>query len=216
MKKTLSILAAALLMSFVFASVASAQEEGMGDFKGKMFVGGFFNYGFGFGDAFKDFEYTDPEFDVTFKQETNLSFSFGGRFFYGLAPKVGVGAVVDYQTIKFKGSVSGTDVPAEIAQLFEYDETENWISINGNVIFFFSPEKKFCPYFEGGPGFYIPSSEGSDSKFGVNGGVGGMYMTSPNMGLDFGGRFHIIFTEGESTTYVEAHAGVNFFFGGAQ
>lgn len=198
------------LLILAFAIPAFAQD-GIGNVKGKMLVGGFLDYAIGFGDVFKDYEFTVE--DVTVKEETSLGLSFGGKFFFGLAQKIMIGVVVDYQTIKYKGSVEGDLGGFE--DLFSYDETENWISFNGNVLVLFSPEKKLCPYVEAGPGYYMPSHEEADGEIGVNAGLGLIYMMSPTMAIDLGARGHMIFTEGESTTYVEAHGGIVLFFGGA-
>jgi hypothetical protein len=218
MKKTLSVLTTATLMALLFVPMAGAQDMAIGNVQGRMFAGGFFNYGFGFGDQFKDYE---ESFDVlgqgtiTLKNETNLSFSLGGKFFYGVAPKIAIGGVIDYQRITYKGSVEGTFVGLPL-DIYNYDESESWTSINGNVMYFFNPDKPLCPYVEGGPGFYIPSHSDADSKFGLNAGGGAVLMIRPNWGIDFGGLFHVIFTEDKSTTYVQINVGADIFFGSAQ
>ncbi len=198
------------LMVLALCSAAFAQTEGMGDMKGRMMVGGFFNYAFGFGDQFKDYEETIE--DITIKAETSLGFSFGGQFFYGIAPKILIGVIVDWQQIKYKGSAEGDLGGFE--DLFNYDEKESWIAINPAATLLLSPDKKLCPVVQAGPGYYMPSHEDADAKPGVFAGIGILYMVSPTMAVDAGGRFHMIFTEDKSTTYVEAHGGVSFFFGG--
>ncbi|MBK7092010.1 MAG: outer membrane beta-barrel protein [bacterium] len=205
MKKT-------LIAMVVLLMAASLSAQGIGDLKGKMAVGGFINYGIGFGKMFDDYEETFEDFTV--KNETSLGISFGGKFLYGLAPKMAVAASVDRQSIKYKGEASGDLGGFE--DIFNYDETESWIAINVNGVYFFSPEKKMCPYAEAGPGYYMPSHEDADSKFGINGGLGILYMVSPTVGVDLGGRFHMIFTEEEKTNYAEIHGGVNVFFGGTK
>ena len=204
MKKVLIF--AAIFMFGAFSMVSAIDLEGM------MGASGFVDYGFGFGEAFDDFETTmDIEgTSVDVKVETSLQFSFGGKFIYGVTPNIAVAALADYQQIKYEVTPSAEGESASVS------ETESWIALNVNGMYFFTMEGQLNPYVEAGPGFYIPSEEGADSKFGVNGGVGFIYLFQENLGVDFGGRYHMIFTEDTNTNYVEIHGGIIFFFGGME
>lgn len=204
MKKLLILVA---LVVFGMFSVGNAFE-----LQGLMGAGAFVDYGIGMGEAFDDYEGTWLIGDVTVdvKVETSLGLSFGGKFLYGLTPNIALAALVDYQQIKYEATASAEGETASDSQ------TESWIAFNVNGMYFFNTEAQFCPYVEAGPGFYMPSVEGADSKFGINAGAGFLYMFQDNMGVDFGGRFHMIFTEDIKTNYIEIHGGIMFFFGGTE
>jgi len=174
--------------------------QAIGDLKGKMAVGGFLDFGIGFGDVFKEYGVSGV---ATFK--SSLGLSFGGQFLYGLAPKIAVKGLFDYQTESYKATLLG----------MEAKSSYHILEISANGMYFFSPEKKMCPYVEAGPGLYSAGGGGSSSSnLGVNAGVGGMYMINDKVAIDAGGRFHMIFTTGKSTTFADIHAGVSFFLGG--
>ncbi len=78
-----------------------------------------------------------------------------------------------------------------------------------------------APYVRAGLGFYnAKSSEtgGSNSStsstdMGINGGLGARFAVSPTASVFVEGLYHNIFTEGGSTNYVEANAGLSLMFG---
>jgi hypothetical protein len=193
--KKLSLLFALLFILSLFTS-ASAIDQ-----KGKISIGGYGGYGFGFGDVFKKYEFGG------YSVQNKITFSFGAKVKYGLTPNIALAGAIDYQGGKSeaKGDFEGFDLSAS--------ENWHWIGILANGVYFFTPEAKTCPYITAGGGFYIPSEEGADSKPGVNAGVGVEHFFKPNLALDGGARFHMIFTEDKSTTYVQGLVGVTFYLG---
>ncbi|MCX6831880.1 MAG: hypothetical protein NT028_07045 [candidate division Zixibacteria bacterium] len=194
MKKILVLVAVIMLFG-----MTAVYGQAIGDLKGKMAVGGFLDYGIGFGDQFKSFDY------VGFTAKSSLGLSFGGKFLYGVAPKIAVKGLFDYQTESYKVTILGVEAKSSY----------HILEISANGMYFFSPEKKMCPYVEAGPGMYSFGDGGSStSKIGVNAGIGGIYMINEKLAIDAGGRFHMIFTDVKKTNYVDIHAGVSFFLGG--
>ncbi len=80
---------------------------------------------------------------------------------------------------------------------------------------------KVAPYVTAGLGFYngkvsvSGGSSGSSTDMGINGGVGAMFSVSPTASVFVEGAYHNIFSEGSSTNYIAATAGVAFMFGGS-
>lgn len=194
MKKLLVLVTLVMIVALV--SSASAINQ-----KGKISIGAYGGYAFGFGDVFKKYEF------VGFSEQCKATFSFGAKAKYGLTPNIAIAGAVEYQGEKCetKGSILGIDV----------SETNNyhWITIMANGVYFFTPEAKTCPYITAGGGFYIPSEKGADSKPGVNAGVGLEHFFKPNLALDACGKFHMIFTKDKSTTYAQILVGVTYYLG---
>jgi opacity protein-like surface antigen len=182
----------------VIALVSSASAIGQ---KGKLSIGAYGGYGFGFGDVFKKYEF--GEYSV----QNKITFSFGAKVKYGLTPNIALAGAIDYQGGKTeaKGDFMGFGLSGS--------ENWHWIGILVNGVYFFTPEAKTCPYVTAGGGFYIPSQEGADSKPGVNAGGGVEHFFKPNLALDAGARFHMIFTEDKSTTYVQVLVGMTYYLG---
>ena len=95
------------------------------------------------------------------------------------------------------------------------------ISGTANVVYTFqtSAESKLHPYVIGGAGAYNmkfnfdDSDDDSETKFGVNAGAGfDMAVGSASVFVE--GRFHNVFTEGDSSTFVPISVGVRFGGGG--
>ncbi len=196
-----------LLIALVLVGAVAAYGQAIGDLKGKMAGTVFLDYGIGFGDQFKSITLAGEGFEITAKNKLNVS--FGGKFMYGVAPKIAVAGILDYQMAKAEAS-------ATIAGFGSTSTSANYhiFEISANGMYFFSPEKKLCPYIEAGPGMYSFGGSGSSStKIGVNAGFGGAYMINEKIAIDAGGRFHMVFTDVKNTTYVDIHAGVSFFFG---
>jgi opacity protein-like surface antigen len=185
-----------LVMVIALVSSASAIDQ-----KGKISIGAYGGYAFGFGDVFKKYEILD------LSVQCKTTFSFGAKVKYGLTPNIAIAGAVDYQGIKCetKGSILGMDV-SESAN-------SHWMAILANGVYFFTPEAKTCPYITAGGGFYIPSEKGADSKPGVNAGGGVEHFFKPNLALDAGARFHMIFTKDKSTTYVQGLVGLTYYLG---
>jgi opacity protein-like surface antigen len=183
-----------LVMVIALVSSASAIDQ-----KGKISIGAYGGYAFGFGDVFKKYEF------VGFSEQCKATFCFGGKVKYGLTPNIAIAGAVEYQGEKCetKGSMLGIDI----------SESNNyhWITVMANGVYFFTPEAKTCPYVTAGGGFYIPDE--GDSKPGINLGGGVEHFFKPNLALDAGARFHMIFTEDKSTTYAQILVGLTYYLG---
>lgn len=181
------------------------------DRAGKFSIGGTGGYCFGFGDAFEKQEvsvYYQGGF-VYAKAETKVTYSFGGKMKYHASPNIALASEIQYQRWEsdYELAISGHGAAKS-------SETGHWVGILGNFIYNFSPYANTCPYFTVGFGIYVPDE--GDGKPGINGGPGVEHFFSPNMALDGGVRFHDIFTENKSTTYIQGYVGLNFFLGGGQ
>lgn len=191
MKKITTIFAIFLIIVLVAPSWAIDQTK-------KIAIGGYFGYGFGFGDMFKKHEIWNISW------QNKATFAFGAKAKYGLTNNFALVAALDYQATH-----------AEVIDTFGIwtvgKENGHWLGLLVNGIYTFSPEKKTCPYLTGGVGYYIPDE--GDSKPGINLGGGVEHFFKPNLALDAGARFHMIFTEEENTTYVQIVAGLNYYFG---
>ena len=189
-----------LVLVLTLATSVSAIDQ-----KGKWALGGYAGYAFGFGDAFKEYSvgwYGEDSYGWSVKNK--LTFCLGAKVKYGLAPKLSLVGNLDYQA----GDV---DVKAKVPGLFAYtgSASYDWTAILGNIEYTLSPEKKTTPTLTGGLGFYMDG----DTKLGMNVGGGIEHFFQNNLALDAGARFHMIFTEGESTTYLQIRAGLNYYFG---
>lgn len=199
--KKLSLLLTLLLVLGLFTS-ASAIDQ-----KGKFAIGGALGYSFGFGDVFKEYQfgYVDPDLGfVGWKYQNKLSFSFGAKAKYGISSNLAIGGIIEYQG----GDV---DVKAQAGGFGAgLSESYHWTNILASIIYSLSPEKKTVPYLGGGAGLYM----GEDvTKPGVHAGGGIEHFFKNNLALDAGARFHMIFTEGKSTTYVNGYVGLNYYLG---
>ncbi len=190
---------------FVLGSFGSASAV---DQTGKWAFGGHFGYSFGFGDAFKEYGRSDDDLLTGYEDamyENKVTYSFWGNVRYGLNPNWAVMAVLDYQA-------GGIDVTGTVGDVSgSINDTYNWTSISGNLLFNLSPEKNTCPYLAGGGGYYIPQE--GDSKPGINAGAGIEHFFQENLALDLGTRFHMIFTEGQNTNYLNMYLGFNYYLG---
>jgi Outer membrane protein beta-barrel domain len=176
------------------------------DFDGRIAIGGFVDYSFGMGSNFDDVVVEDTTL------ETSLGFSFGGELIYGITSSIALAARFDYVMVNFNYSGMGS------ADLID-PKNENIIALNINGMYFFGTDARIIPFVEAGPGFYIPSKDGADSKFGLNAGAGFLYFFQEDIAFEFGGRYHLIFDcddelDKDKTTYIDFHAGLNFFLGG--
>jgi len=198
--KKLSLLFSLLFVLVLFNSASAIDQTG------KFAIGGHFGYSFGFGDAFKEYEwgeYWGTEYWGV-KYQNKVTYSFWGNVKYGLNPNLALVGVVDYQAgdVEFTGSVG--DISGSIS------ESYHWTGVFGNLLFNLSPEKNTCPYFCGGGGAYINDDV---TKPGVNLGGGIEHFFQENLALDVGTRYHMIFTEGKKTNYLNIYAGINYYLG---
>ena len=94
-----------------------------------------------------------------------------------------------------------------------------------NVVYTFTTaeESTFHPYLIGGVGLYNFKLTGDDvpdvldesnTEFGINAGAGFDFQAG-NVGLFLEGRFHNVFTEGESSNFIPITVGIRFGGGGA-
>ena len=199
--KKLSLLIGLLFVLGSFAS-ASAMDQ-----TGKWAVGGHAGYSFGFGDAFKEYQWNSGDLLTGYEEfayQNKVTYSFWGNIRYGLNPNWTMMAVVDYQA----GDVDLTGTVGDITG--NISDTYHWTGVLGNLLFNVTPEKNTCPYFFGGGGLYIPNE--GDSKPGINLGGGIEHFFQENLALDFGTRFHTIFTEDQNTNYLNVYAGFNYYF----
>jgi hypothetical protein len=199
--KKLSLLIGLL---FVLGSFASASAI---DQTGKWAVGGHVGYSFGFGDAFKEYQWNSGDLLTGYEEfayQNKVTYSFWGNIRYGLNPNWTMMAVVDYQA----GDVDVTGTVGDITG--NISDTYYWTGVLGNLLFNLTPEKNTCPYFFCGGGLYIPNE--GDSKPGINLGGGIEHFFQENLALDFGTRFHTIFTESQNTNYLNVYAGLNYYF----
>lgn len=88
-------------------------------------------------------------------------------------------------------------------------ESYDWTAILADAVYTLSPEKKTTPYVNGGLGLYMDG----DTNLGINLGGGIEHFFQNNLSLDAGAMFHMIFTSGQSTTYLQIKAGLNYYFG---
>jgi opacity protein-like surface antigen len=104
-----------------------------------------------------------------------------------------------------------------------FDAHRQIIQGTGNVIYTFTTaeESTFHPYLIGGVGLYNQEDKGDDvgeqdstTDFGINGGAGFDFQLG-SVGLFLEGRFHNIFTEGNSTNFIPITAGIRLGGGGS-
>jgi hypothetical protein len=188
---------------FVLGSFASASAI---DQTGKFAIGAHFGYSFGFGDAFKEYEwgeYWGTEYWGV-KYQNKVTYSFLGNVKYWLNPNWALLGAVDYQA----GDIEVTETVAGYSA--GVSESYDWTTILGNAVYNVSPDNRTCPYFTGGGGIYINDDV---SKPGINFGGGLEHFFKNNLALDMGARYHMIFTEDNSTNYINVYAGINYYLG---
>ena len=188
---------------FILGSFASASAV---DQTGKFAVGGHFGYSFGFGDAFKKYEW-EEDWGTGYeglKRQNKVTYSFWGNVKYGLSPNWALMGALDYQAGDVEFSATGGGITPDV------NESYDWTSILGNLVLTLSPEKQTCPYFTGGGGIYINDDV---TKPGMNFGGGIEHFFQNNLALDVGARYHMIFTEENSPNYVSVYAGINYYLG---
>ncbi len=199
MKKLRLLLMLVMVLSLI--SSASAIDQ-----KGKLAIGGYGGYAFGFGDFFKKWEFSFASW------QNKPSFSFGGKIKYGLTPNIALVGTADYQAGKseWEGSIGGSG--------FSGSDNWNWIGILANVMYVMNPEAKTNPYVTAGGGLYIPDE--GEGKPGFNAGLGVEHFFQDNLALDAGARFHMILFESDENgaswdngTYVQGYVGVLFYLG---
>jgi hypothetical protein len=199
--KKLTLLFSLLFILGLFSSASAIDQTG------KFAIGGHFGYSFGFGDVFKEYEVGGDDLvlgEWEAKYQNKVTYSFWGDVKYGISPNFALMASVDYQA----GDV---DVSATLGELSGgRSDSYHWTSVLGNGIFNLTPEKNTCPYFTLGGGIYFNDDV---SEPGINLGGGIEHFFQDNLALDVGTRYHMIFTEGEKTNYLNIYAGLNYYIG---
>ncbi|MBN2572126.1 MAG: outer membrane beta-barrel protein [Ignavibacteriales bacterium] len=132
---------------------------------------------------------------------------FGGllSFYYNVNPNIGIGLNTGYQTWSATNYDNYTSSSIPVLAAFKYSFGKG----------------SFLPYLALGVGGYYSmvsyeytilgvtySGDDSEFNFGVNGGLGFVYQTSPSLGIDVGVKFSNIFSEGSSTNFIDINAGV--------
>jgi hypothetical protein len=185
----------------MFTSASAATKSGSGFGTGKFAIGGNLGYSFGFGDAFKEYSYDFGEWG--WKAQSKLGVSFGAKFKYRINPKFSLGGTLEYQggsvDIERRGVFWGGDV----------SDSYHFTNLLASAIYHLNPQQKNSYYLDGGLGLYMDG----DTNLGIHMGGGLEHFFQPDLSLDAGARFHIIFTSGNSTTYLNIYAGVNYYFG---
>ena len=184
--KKLTILISLIFILGMFTSASAIDRTGT------FAVGGHVGYSFGFGDAFNEMEWTEQW------GTSNWGFK------YGVTPNLALMACVDYRAGDM--DVSGTFGGYTGSASATYD----WTNVTGNAVITFSPEKNTCPYLTFGTGIYFSEDV---SKPGINLGGGIEHFFQENLAFDAGTRYHMIFTEGQNTNYLNVYAGLNYYIG---
>lgn len=187
MKKAILILAGVLLL----ASCALGQVP-----KGKMMATAYGGYSFGFGDAFKDFDYYYG------KTSSSAGINFGGIFNYFVNDKFAVGGEIFVQHYGWKNEYTTYYGGYGVGNYSGGDTKANFL-FNGLYPLNYSEEKAM--YIMAGAGVY-------DSDFGINGGLAYFKQLSPNIDLYIAPRFHIIFSSA-SAMLLQLSAGASFAIG---
>jgi opacity protein-like surface antigen len=193
MKKLVVVLMPMVFLTFASSAVAVDQT-------GKIGIGGYGGYAFGFGDFFEKFE----ENDLSYRNKT--TYCFGGKIKYGLTPDFALAGEFNYQAGEFL--TEGYDFFWGVLSR----ERWSWKSILADFVYGFNPEEETNPYLTAGFGYYIPSL--GESEPGLNLGAGVERCSRDNLAFEFGGRLHLIFTESVNTTFFQIYCGLNFYLGG--
>jgi hypothetical protein len=194
MKKYIAISIMLVFLTLVSSAFAIDQS-------GRIAVGGYGGYSFGFGDVFKKYEEGD------FSYQNKAGFCYGGKIKYGLTPNLALVGAVDYQAVKFVTEGYG-DIFWDVLATEDW----HWTGILLNLVCVISPEAKSSPYLTAGAGYYFPNED--DGKSGFNAGLGMEHFFQDNLAVDVGARIHVIFTEVMNTTYLQTYIGLNFYLGG--
>ncbi len=196
-----------LLFIVILVAPASAIDK-----TGKIAIGGYAGYSFGFGDVFKKQGFDTYWYNYSY--QSKVTFSLGALIKYGLTKNIAVSLALNYQRTKREAEYSyGT-----------YNESistgGHWPALLVNGILILIPERKTCPYLTGGGGLYIQSvKRGEDYSWdtdpdphpGINLGGGVEHFLQNDLALDGGARLHLIFMQDKMATYLQLYAGVNFY-----
>ena len=195
--KKLSVLFTLLFLVMLVTSASAIDQTG------KVAIGLYGGYSFGFGDVFKKYEYGG-----WYSSQFKVTSSLGAKLKLGLSENIAICFALNYQRTKYEWKLIG------VQSISEESESGNWPSFLVNGILNPMPEGKTCPYIMGGIGVYVYYEEKfkyAETKPGINCGVGVEHFLQDDLELDGGARFHLIFTEDKSTTYIQLYAGLNYY-----
>ncbi|UCB52222.1 MAG: hypothetical protein JSV10_09585 [Candidatus Zixiibacteriota bacterium] len=194
----------ALVMTLISFTSASAMDR-----TGRGAISLSLGHGLGFEGVFEDreFNYWQPGNGRARISITNeLSYSWGAKVKAGLSPSISLVVVWDHQEVNTEATMSLNG-----SRLREREDY-HWNIISVNIESALNTERSTDPNISGGFGMYMP--EEGDSEPGMNMGAGLEHFLKDNTALDLGFRFHLIFTEGDYTSYVQFFAGMIHYFGG--
>ncbi|MEW5795577.1 MAG: outer membrane beta-barrel protein [Candidatus Zixiibacteriota bacterium] len=179
-----------------------------------------------------------PMSPSTFSDFWKMGFGGTGRFAFEVSPAVEVGATIGYSSFSFDDDKFIEWVEANFGPV-DPTATVDGLGLTAleflaDVKYMFSTgqeAKPFVPYLvatagmtnlsfddatvtEAGETTVIDMSDVSATDLTLGFGAGFQYMLSPKTGLWFDGKYMIIMTEGESTSYVPIRAGIKIMFGG--
>ena len=195
------------ILVVVFFVLGSFGSAGAVDRTGTFAVGGHFGYSVGFGDVFEKYEISGYQLDLgswSASYQNKVTYGLWGNVRYGLNRNWGLMAIVDYQAGDVEASAGIAGLSGSVS------DTYHWTNVSADAILTLAPEKRTCPYFFFGGGMYFNEDA---SEPGVNLGGGIEHFIQENLALDVGTRYHMIFTEGDQTNYLNIYGGVNFYFG---
>jgi opacity protein-like surface antigen len=193
----------ALMLTLISFTSASAMDR-----TGKGAISFYLGHGLGLGGVFQDKEFAryQPGHGWTSIRINNeLSYSLGARVKAGLSPNISLVVVWDHQEVDAEATMSLNGLRLRDR------EDYYWNVISANIESALDTERSTVPNISGGFGMYMP--EEGDSKPGINMGAGLEHFLKDNTALDLGFRFHLIYTEGDYTSYVQFFAGMIHYFG---
>jgi len=202
MKRTLAVLA--LVCTMVSFSSASAIDR-----TGKTAISLHLGHGIGFEGVFEEREFNHwfPDYGLArVSVDNKLSYSWGARVKTGLSPSVSLVVGWDHQEVSVEATMSLNGLRLRDREDF------HWNILSVNIESALNTKRSTVPNISGGFGMYMP--EEGDSEPGINMGAGLEHFLKDNTALDLGFRFHLIFTEGDYTSYVQFFAGMIHYFGG--
>lgn len=182
-----------------------------------------------------------PSSPSAFTDVYNASFTLGGQLQYQVASRTALVGRVAYHRFAAgeEGARSFIDIPQQYITSFSLEGGNlNMLSFAGLVTQQLTPvESKSAFFITGGLGLYninfqdatvnftysapfaqgretiTVTSDGSESKFGINFGAGLEQTLSESLSLLLEGRYNIVFTEEENTNFLAFLAGLSFRLG---
>jgi len=178
-----------MLVLCLMMSGSAIAENGNG-MKGWMLISPYVGYSFGFGDAFKDYEFLGE----TWSRDAGIS--FGGAYHYGVSPMFLVGGELGFQSYKTEVSVGGLSV----------SDSEIKMNIIGSGLYALSwTENEQAFFVTFGAGYY-----GGWEAIGLNGGILYSKMVNDKYPLFLMPRIHIVFDDPDTAMMFQILFGISF------